>query len=97
MRLGPPPRHPKVSQRTSLRARAAATRGAAAGPPVGAIESLESRLLLSTYYVATSGSDANAGSLDYPFRSIQRAATIRQPSDTRIIRGGPYRETVNPV
>jgi len=62
-----------------------------------AAEALEPRVLLSTYYVSTSGNDANAGSLDYPFRSIQRAAEFAGPGDTVLIRGGVYRETVRPA
>src|SRR4051794_33298747 len=42
-------------------------------------EELESRVLLSSYYVSTAGSDSNAGSLARPFRTIQRAANIAQP------------------
>ena len=61
------------------------------------LESLESRVLLSTYYVATSGSDTNTGSLDHPFRTIQRAANLVEPGDTVLIRGGTYRETVKPA
>jgi len=60
-------------------------------------ESLESRVLLSTYYVATNGADGNAGSLDHPFRTIQRAANLASSGDTVLVRGGTYRETVRPV
>src|SRR3712207_1569910 len=41
-------------------------------------EELESRVLLSSYYVSTSGSDSNAGTLAKPFRTIQRAAKDRK-------------------
>lgn len=60
-------------------------------------EQLESRVLLSTVYVSTAGSDSNAGSLAKPFRTIQRAASIAQPGDTVLVRGGTYRETVRPT
>ena len=64
----------------------------------GAVEALEDRVLLSTYYVSTGGNDANAGhSLSAPFRSIQRAASVARPGDTVLIRGGTYRETVKPA
>jgi parallel beta-helix repeat protein len=59
-------------------------------------EQLESRVLLSTFYVATNGADSNAGSLAKPFRTIQRAANLAQPGDTVLVRGGTYRETVRP-
>ena len=59
-------------------------------------EQLESRVLLSTYYVATNGSDSYAGSLSKPFKTIQKAANIAQPGDTVFVRGGTYRETVRP-
>jgi hypothetical protein len=59
-------------------------------------ESLESRVLLSSFYVSTQGNDANTGSLSAPFRTIQRAANLAGPGDTVFIRGGTYRETVRP-
>src|SRR5256885_16240122 len=59
-------------------------------------ESLESRVLLSTYYVSTSGSDGNPGSLDQPLRTIQQAASRAQPGDTVLVRGGTHPETVRP-
>ena len=60
-------------------------------------QSLERRLLLSTYYVSTAGSNANAGTLQQPFRTIQYAASLAQPGDTVLVRGGVYRETVRPA
>ena len=69
------------------------SRHAAHAPP----EALESRTLLSTYYVATSGSDAADGSLSAPFRTIQQAAERAEPGDTVLVRGGTYRETVTPA
>src|SRR5215208_6213927 len=63
----------------------------------GMPEELESRFLLSTFYVSTGGSDSNAGSLAKPFRSIQRAANAAGPGDTVLVRGGTYRETVRPL
>src|SRR5687767_6350093 len=60
-------------------------------------ESLEQRVLLSSFYVSTQGNDANTGTLAAPFRSIQRAANFAGPGDTVFIRGGTYRETVRPA
>ena len=43
-----------------------------------------------TYYVATSGSDSNAGTLSAPFRTIQKAVNTAGVGDTVIVRGGTY-------
>src|SRR5688500_11425942 len=61
------------------------------------LEALESRVLMSTYFVATNGSDSNAGAVTAPFRTIQRAANLAKPGDTVYVRGGTYRETVRPA
>ncbi|MGC4070861.1 MAG: right-handed parallel beta-helix repeat-containing protein [Polyangiaceae bacterium] len=42
------------------------------------------------YYVATTGSDSNAGTLDKPFATLQKAANIVAAGDTVWIRGGTY-------
>ena len=61
-------------------------------------EVLEARRLLSTYYVsALAGADANPGTIDAPLATIQRAASVAQPGDVVVIRGGVYRETVRPA
>ncbi|HZK80605.1 MAG TPA: right-handed parallel beta-helix repeat-containing protein, partial [Humisphaera sp.] len=63
-----------------------------------AIEGLESRVLLSSWYVAASGGlDANPGTLAQPFATIQDAANVAMPGDTVFIEAGTYRETVKPV
>jgi hypothetical protein len=62
-----------------------------------AVQALEPRSLLSTYYVSTVGSNANPGTLAQPFKSIQHAAALAQPGDTVLVRGGVYRETVKPA
>ena len=49
------------------------------------------------YYVATTGNDANAGTLAAPFKTIQKAAEVMQPGDACLVREGVYRETVHPV
>lgn len=48
----------------------------------------------ATYYVSPSGSDANGGTLDAPWRTIQRAADTLAPGDTAWIRSGTYHERV---
>lgn len=48
------------------------------------------------YHVATTGLDANDGSVDAPFMTIQRAADVAQPGDVITVHEGTYRERVNP-
>ncbi|HWE01678.1 MAG TPA: right-handed parallel beta-helix repeat-containing protein [Tepidisphaeraceae bacterium] len=62
-----------------------------------AVEKLEDRRMLSTtWFVATSGSDDNAGNQANPFKTIQAAADVAQAGDHVEIRGGVYDETVTP-
>lgn len=49
------------------------------------------------YYVAISGNDGDPGTLDRPFRTIQKCATVALAGDTCFIRAGTYRETVSPA
>ncbi|HLL69283.1 MAG TPA: carbohydrate-binding protein [Micromonosporaceae bacterium] len=52
----------------------------------------------TSYFVATSGNDANPGtSVDAPFRTIQKCASVAVAGDTCQIRAGVYRETVTPA
>ncbi len=44
-----------------------------------------------TLYVATTGSDANPGTIGAPLRTVGRAAAIARPGSTVWIRGGTYR------
>lgn len=68
------------------------------GRSASIIEPLEPRLFLSrSWFVSTSGLDANPGTLAAPLRTIEEAATLAQPGDTVYIRGGTYRETVTPA
>ncbi len=46
------------------------------------------------YYVATTGNDANPGTLDRPWRTIQKAANTVGAGRTVYVRGGVYHETV---
>jgi alpha-N-arabinofuranosidase len=48
------------------------------------------------HHVATTGDDANAGTAQAPFRTIQRAANAAQPGDSITVHAGTYRERVNP-
>jgi alpha-L-arabinofuranosidase len=47
-------------------------------------------------YVAVTGCDTNPGTLELPFRTIQRAAEAAQPGDVIKVSAGIYRESVNP-
>ncbi len=47
-----------------------------------------------TYYVSTSGSDTNAGTLSAPWRTIQHAANTVVAGDTVQVRAGTYNEIV---
>jgi len=49
------------------------------------------------YHVAKTGDDANAGTSDKPWKTIQKAATTMQPGDTATVHAGTYREWVNPA
>jgi hypothetical protein len=51
----------------------------------------------TVYYVATSGSDSNAGTQAAPWRTIQHAATTVKAGDTVNIRAGVYNEAVTPA
>lgn len=50
-----------------------------------------------TYYVATTGDDSGPGTPERPWKTIQHAAETMQPGDTVLIRGGTYRECVQPA
>jgi hypothetical protein len=50
----------------------------------------------SVFYVSVSGNDANPGSLDRPWRTIQKAADTLRAGETVYIRNGSYRERVIP-
>lgn len=52
----------------------------------------------TTYYVATNGNNANAGtSTSAPFKTIQQCASVAVAGDTCQIAAGVYRETVTPA
>ena len=60
-------------------------------------EALESRVLLSAWYVTPAGLDSNSGSKTKPFQTIQQAANVAKPGDVVYIGGGTYRETIKPL
>ncbi len=53
-------------------------------------ELLETRLALSTYYVATTGNDDNDGSAASPFATLQHAMVALEPGDTLDVESGSY-------
>ena len=59
-----------------------------------AFDSLEGKLLLSTYYVATTGSNSANGSATAPWATIQQAANMVAPGDTVHVAPGQYNAAV---
>jgi hypothetical protein len=51
---------------------------------------LSSGLYATTFYVATNGSDGNAGTQSSPFATIQQAVNAAQPGDTVSVADGTY-------
>ncbi|WP_189008137.1 golvesin C-terminal-like domain-containing protein [Paenibacillus marchantiophytorum] len=51
----------------------------------------------NTYYVATTGNDSNPGTLSSPFKTIAKATSVMAAGDTCIIRGGTYKEVIQPT
>src|SRR3954471_4931887 len=56
----------------------------------GVVEPLESRRLLSTYYVSPSGLDASAGTESAPWKTLSHGLTAVQAGDTLVLRAGTY-------
>jgi hypothetical protein len=50
-----------------------------------------------TYHVATTGNNANLGTPEQPWRTIQQCATVADAGDLCTIHAGTYRETVTPA
>jgi parallel beta-helix repeat protein len=64
--------------------------------PCGSVDSAPVTLAVecgSKYYVSTTGSDANPGTIGLPFRHIQKALDTVVAGDSVYIFGGIYRET----
>ncbi len=47
----------------------------------------------NVYYVSPKGSDTNSGKESFPFKTIQKAATVVQPGGTVIVKPGVYKDT----
>src|SRR5215212_3264330 len=54
------------------------------------IERLETRRLLNSYFVSTSGNDAGAGTVDAPWRTLQHAADGVAAGDVVTVGAGNY-------
>ncbi|MBZ0289088.1 MAG: right-handed parallel beta-helix repeat-containing protein, partial [Anaerolineae bacterium] len=48
----------------------------------------------TTYYVATDGSDSNAGTEALPFRTLVKGVTALHPGDTLLVKQGTYHESL---
>src|SRR4051812_13982692 len=60
------------------------------------VEALESRRLLSTYYVSPSGNDAALGTSDaVAWKTLQKAGDTAASGDTVVIRAGTYTVGMN--
>jgi len=55
---------------------------------------LPTALVARDYYVSVSGNDTQAGTLDKPLKTIQRAADLARAGDRVYVRGGVYKGTV---
>ncbi len=53
-------------------------------------------LSAAEFHVAIDGNDANSGSQESPFRTIQKAANVAQPGDVITVHEGTYRERITP-
>jgi hypothetical protein len=51
----------------------------------------------NSLYVAPGGDDANAGTLERPFRTVGRCASLVSAGARCVLRAGTYRETVTPA
>ncbi len=59
---------------------------------LGTLFSVATRNAVATeYYVATTGSDGNPGTMAAPFANLQKGADVAAPGDTVWIRGGTYK------
>jgi len=53
--------------------------------------------VIQFFYVSPNGNDNWPGSLEYPWRTINKANTTLLPGQTVLIREGTYQETISPI
>jgi hypothetical protein len=58
---------------------------------------LSSHVFATDIYVAKNGDDANAGTIESPYKTISKAASIAVAGNTVFIREGTYEETLTPA
>ncbi len=51
----------------------------------------------TTYYVATTGSDSDPGTITAPFATLRHAASVTRPGDTVLVRQGTYHQLLTPT
>lgn len=52
-------------------------------------------IVISTYYVSPLGNDSNTGTIENPFKTIQKTCNVVKAGDTIYIREGTYKERIN--
>jgi len=53
--------------------------------------------IIQVFYISPDGNDSWPGSLEYPWRTINKANTTLLPGQTVLIREGTYQETISPI
>ena len=86
-----PPEHLPDPALVTVTAIARAARGVSATASVTLLSHAPSG---HTYYVATNGSNANAGTIVAPWATVQHAADVAMAGDTVLVRKGVYNEHV---
>src|SRR3954463_11712619 len=79
-----------INRRKGRRAAQVRTAGRYSSHRIAAIEPLDSRVLLSAYYVSAGGSGAAAGTASAPWKTLQKAANTVRPGDNVTVRAGNY-------
>jgi hypothetical protein len=78
-----------------LRLRRISLQGAIAIAALLLVSAFISSASAATYYVNSTGNDANPGTVTQPWRTIQHAVDSVGPGDTIYVRGGTYNEWVS--